>query len=225
MSCVTPMDPVHVVASDDDEDEDADVDHEHAAVEGQPKRRKRALVATLVDAPKARKMATAFKGEGFEERKGKLFCVFCNHDVPFSDKAAVRQHLHGRRSKGKLPFAERTEADKLKITHYKNKCEHRAAEDKKNALVHATESYRQAIWDRDRVEWGGAAPQPGGHVPAQSQADRLSVLETLWHTGVPVNTLRNARFLRLVEQPHLALGALMVCARWHHWHRRGRLMR
>ena len=178
-----------------------------AGRQGDKKRMKRALVATLVDAVKARKYARAFPGESFVERKGKLFCGYCNHDVPFDTKAAVRQHLHGQRTKGLLPFDERSEKEKRRIGHQAKKVDKLAAAAAKGDLKIQMERNRELLWAHDRAR-DDVAPPRGAHVPAENQADRVTVLETLWHVGIPVNNLRNARFLQLVEQPHVALGGV-----------------
>lgn len=105
------------------------------AEQGKTKRLKRAMVAAFVDKAKARKAVKDFPGESFEERMGKLFCVYCNDHVPFDFKTAVRQHLQGRRSKDLQPFAQRTEAGKLRIRHHKKKVEHAATQEDKGERV------------------------------------------------------------------------------------------
>lgn len=168
-------------------------------VEPEAKRKKRALLASFKDKARALKYAKAFAGEGLQERDEQLFCTFCNRFVPFDRKAAVRQHCEGKRQAG-VSFAHLPEEKKMAVKHFKNKLGVQQAAEKKNALQRAMEQQLKRMFD-------AAAPaSPGATLPVTMQADRLTVLETLWEAGVPLHALRSAKFVKLLEEPHMALG-------------------
>lgn len=177
---------------------------DHADAERDAKRAKRALLASHKDKAKALKYAKAFAGEGLVERDEKLFCTFCNRFVPFDRKAATRQHCEGKRVAG-VSFASLSEEQKMTLKHYQNKVNAQQEAEKKNALQRAMERQLKLLFEADNSP---APLRQGATLPAEMQADRLLVLETLWRAGVALNTLRNANFLKLVEEPHLALGGV-----------------
>lgn len=175
------------------------------AAEADSKRQKRHLLAETKSRRKARKYAKAFPDEGLEERDEQLFCIFCNRNVPFDRKAAVRQHCEGQR-KANVSFASLAEADKMAVRHHANKIQAREAAAKKNALQRAMDEQRRLLMDEAAREV--APTPPGASLPSTMLADRLEVLETFWQAGVPLNTLRKMRFLKLIEDPHVALGGV-----------------
>lgn len=172
------------------------VDVNVGAGETAAKRAKRSLLATHKDRRVARKYAAEFREEGLEERDEMLFCTYCNRNVPFDTKAAVRQHYVGQRSSEK----SKPGAEKLS-KHQRKKAAAQAASDKKNALTQAIEKQRNVMFDN-------VAKPVGASLPASMQADRVETLETLWHCGIPVNAVREPRFLALIEEPHQALGGV-----------------
>lgn len=180
------MDPIVDQSVENDDDK-----HER-------KRQKRDLLATHKDKAKALKYAKAFPGEGLEERNEQLFCTFCNRQVPFDKKSAVRQHCAGQRKKAGLKGGTVSK-------HQTNKAVARVAAEKKDALQQAIDRQRTLMLQKARED---ASRQAGATLPLQMQADRVEVLETLWEAGVPLQTLRSERFVQLIERPHLALGSV-----------------
>lgn len=160
------------------------------------KRKKREDVLKYRDAIRARKMISEFPGHGLVERDGLLMCTFCDGYISFKEKANVRQHCLGYRTKGGV----RTKAKVHR--HTLNMQEAAQREAKKTLMDRKVDEFQAAIW----AESSGAASAVGSTLPSRSITNRVEIVQALWSSGIPLAKLRNPAFLELVESAHPSTG-------------------
>ena len=143
---------------------------------------------------RALQMAELFPDQSLEERDGLLWCAACSTSLRFNQKKSVRQHLFGQRQKGmdsQTAFVAKSEEEKLKLGHYFNLVELKAA--KKRATL---------------VEEATKLTAKGSTLPLATSAARAEVYMTLVEVGIPIAKLENPKLVRLIEKEHPSLGGL-----------------
>lgn len=182
----------------------ADGSQQVAVVSEPDERKRRRRSGGVKPSSKARKFAQeqVFKDQSLVLVDGDyLYCSACRKRINCSKRKYVNQHCFGQGRDAKS-WSTLSPKERQSCGHYRNLLALQEEERKKTLLQKAVEEQRKQVFQ----QFEGKAQVVGATLPSDSVAKRANILLALWRNGIPLSSLDDADFRRLVEEQHDSIG-------------------